>query len=60
VIFKEDDSLKKKGNSAENYNIILKMALTLIEKEKSTKALKPIKRLNAAWDDRYRDEILKS
>jgi predicted transposase YbfD/YdcC len=59
VIFKEDASLKKKGNSAENYNIILKMALALIEKEKSTKASKPIKRLNAAWDDKYRDKLLK-
>jgi len=59
VIFKEDASLKKKGNSAENYNIILKMALALIEKEKSTKASKPIKRLNAAWDDNYRDKLLK-
>src|SRR5690606_5737188 len=27
VVFKEDDSLKKKGNSALNYNIITKMAL---------------------------------
>jgi len=38
VIFKKDESLKKKGHSSRNYNIILKMALAMIDKEKSSKA----------------------
>ena len=59
VIFKEDESLKKKGHSSKNYNIILKMALAMIDKEKSSKASKPVKRLNAAWDDNYRSKIFK-
>lgn len=59
VIFKEDESLKKKGNSAINYNIILKMALSMINGEKSKNASKPVKRLNAAWDDDYRSKIMK-
>ncbi len=59
VIFKEDDSLKKKGNSALNYNTITKMALTLIDRERSTKKSKPSKRLLAALDDNYRTEVLK-
>ena len=59
VIFKEDASLKKQGNSAVNYNIILKLALALLEKEKSRKLSKPNKRLTAALDDEYRDKILK-
>lgn len=59
VLFKEDASLKKNGNSAINYNIILKLALALIEQEKSKKASKPIKRLTAALDDKYREKILK-
>lgn len=58
VVFKEDASLKKKGNSAVNYNIILKLALAMIDSEKSRKISKPIKRLNAAWDDDYRAKIL--
>jgi len=58
VIFKEDSSLKKKGNSAINYNIILKLALAMIEKEKSRKRSKPAKRLTAALDDKYREKIL--
>lgn len=60
VLFKEDASLKKQGNSAANYNIILKLALTMLEKEKTRKLSKPIKRLTAALDDQYRDKILKS
>ncbi len=58
VFFKEDASLKKKGNSAINYNIILKLALALLEKEKSRKLSKPVKRLTAALDDKYREKIL--
>ena len=59
VLFKEDASLKKNGNSAINYNIILKLALAMLEKEKSKKASKPVKRLTAALDDKYRERILK-
>ncbi|ELR72294.1 Mobile element protein [Fulvivirga imtechensis AK7] len=59
VVFKEDASLKKKDNSALNYNIIAKMALTLMDREKSTKKSKPSKRLLAALDDNYRDKILR-
>ncbi|MEB2774988.1 ISAs1 family transposase [Algoriphagus sp. D3-2-R+10] len=59
VIFKEDASLKKKDHSALNFNKIAKMALTLIDQEKTTKKSKPSKRLLAALDDRYRAKILK-
>lgn len=59
VIFKEDASLKKKDHSALNFNIIAKMALTLIDREKTTKKSKPSKRLLAALDDGYRAKILK-
>lgn len=58
VLFKEDASLKKKGNSAINYNIILKLALAMLEKEKSRKLSKPAKRLTAALSDKYRERIL--
>lgn len=58
VLFKEDTSLKKKGNSAINYNIILKLALAMLEKEKSRKLSKPAKRLTAALNDKYRERIL--
>ena len=59
VIFQEDKSLKKKGYSAENYNIIAKAALTLIDQEKSNKKSKNSKRQLAALDDKYRVKILR-
>lgn len=58
LLFNEDASLKKKGNSALNYNTITKMALAMIEKETSTKASKPQKRKRAALDDEYRSFLL--
>lgn len=58
VIFKEDFQLKRKGNSSENFNIVAKLALALIDAEKSIKKSKPIKRLRASIDDSYREKIL--
>lgn len=58
VVFKEDLSLKKKGNSALNFNIINKMAITLLDRDTQTKKSKPIKRQTAAMDDAYREKLL--
>ena len=58
VVFGEDSALKKKGFSALNFNIVLKTALTIINREKSTKKSKPTKRLKAALSDKYREKIL--
>jgi predicted transposase YbfD/YdcC len=59
VIFKEDGQLKRKGNSAQNFNVIAKVALGLIDNEKTEKVSKPLKRLKAVIDDKYRETILK-
>ena len=59
VIFKEDGQLKRKGHSAENFNIISKIALGMLEKEESIKNTKNNKRLMAALSDEYRLKILK-
>jgi predicted transposase YbfD/YdcC len=59
VIFNEDGQLKRKGDSAKNFNIISKVALGLIENEKTVNISKPLKRLHAALDDTYREKILK-
>lgn len=60
VIFNEDKLSKRKDNSAANFNIICKMAMTLIDKESSKKISLQKKRLIAAWNDNYREKILKS
>ena len=59
MVFKEDGSLKKKGNSALNFNIIAKTALALIDKDTSSKKSKIVKRQSAALDDKYRAKLLK-
>jgi predicted transposase YbfD/YdcC len=59
VIFNEDALLMKSGNSAVNFSIINKMALALVDREKSTKMSKPSKRFTAALDDDYRSLVLK-
>ena len=58
VVFKEDLSLKKKENSALNYNIINKIAINLLDKDTQSKKSKPIKRQTAAMDDSYREKLL--
>jgi len=57
VNFKEDSSRKRKGNSAQNFGIISKIALTLIDNYPAKKS-KPWKRLKAAFNDEIREDIL--
>ncbi len=59
VIFNEDKSCKKKDNSPPNFNIVRKVALTLVEKEKTEKGSKNTKRGKAAISDHYRSKLLK-
>lgn len=59
VTFKEDGQLKRMGNAAENFNIINKAAIGLLDNEKSTKHYKPMKRMKASHSDSYRELILK-
>ena len=58
VIFKEDFQLKRKGNSAEIFNMISKLALGLIDAENSIMKSKPLKRLIASLNDSYREKIM--
>jgi predicted transposase YbfD/YdcC len=58
VVFGEDASRKRKGNSAKNFNLISKIALSLISKE-STKGISGKgKRYKAALDHKFREKIL--
>jgi predicted transposase YbfD/YdcC len=60
VVFNEDKSPKRKDNSASNFNIISKIAMTLIDKEKTEKPFTQKKRLKAAWNNSYRGTVLRS
>lgn len=59
ITFSEDDSRKRKGNSAKNFNLITKIALNLIIRENSQRISKKNKRFKAALDNEYREKILK-
>jgi predicted transposase YbfD/YdcC len=59
VVFGEDGALKRKENSAENFNIVAKVALGLLENDPTNKKSKLLKKLNALLDDNYREKIMK-
>ncbi len=56
VNFKEDYSTKQKANAAQNFNIITKLALCLLE-DKKMGSIKQ-NRLRAALNIKYREELL--
>jgi len=59
VIFREDYCRKRKDNAAENFNFIRKMALNIIRNKKDGKKSLRRKRLNAAWDIDYLENLIK-
>ncbi|MEW7280789.1 ISAs1 family transposase [Aquimarina sp. 2201CG1-2-11] len=58
VVFNQDTARKRVQNSAENFNIILKAALNLINKETTLKKSKNNKRFKALIDKEYREKVL--
>lgn len=58
VVFNEDSSKKRTKNAAENFNIINKIALTIVQKDNSNKKNKKQKMLMAALDVNYREKLL--
>lgn len=59
VAFREDDSRKRIGNSAQNFSILLKIALNLLKNEKTAKQGVKGKRFKAALDNQYLKKVLK-
>lgn len=58
VAFSEDASRKRAGNAAQNYSILLKIALNLLKNEKTEKQGIQGKRLKAAWNEEYLIKVL--
>ena len=59
VAFSEDASRKRNKNAAQNYSILLKIALNLLKNEKTEKQGVKGKRLKAGWDNQYLLKVLK-
>ena len=53
VGFSEDASRKRNKNAAQNYSVLLKIALNLLKNEKTVKQGIAGKRLKAGWNDNY-------
>ena len=58
VAFGEDASRKRQRNAAQNYSVLLKLALNLLKNEKTEKQGVKGKRLKAAWDEKYLTKVL--
>lgn len=58
VVFDEDSSRKRVGNSAANFNIITKIALGLIERNPIKGKSKRIRRFKAGFDPTFREKVL--
>lgn len=57
VVFNEDQHKKRKGYSAENFSLISKIALAIIEND-DTKKSKKGKRTQAAFDIEFREKLM--
>jgi len=58
VGFSEDASRKRKNNAAQNYSILLKIALNLLKNEKTERQGIAGKRLKAGWNEEYLLKVL--
>lgn len=52
IIFREDDDRKRKGNSAENFSLVRKIALNVIQRDTTEKSIKK-KQLKAILNNDY-------
>lgn len=59
VAFHEDDSRKRAGNSAQNFSLINKIALTMLKNDTSLKGSIMTKRLYAGWEITFLRKVMK-
>lgn len=60
VTFREDQATITNRRTAQNMNLLRKLALQMIEQEQTTKRSKKAKRKKAAWNDQYLLDLIKN
>ena len=60
VAFREDDCRLHKGDGAENFSVLRRLALNLLQREQTAKVGIKTKRHKAAWSDAYLRVVLNS
>ena len=58
VTFQEDQSRLREGHAAHNFSLLRRTALSLLKNDRSRKLGVKNKRLSAAWDDNYLQQVL--
>ncbi|MCP4720520.1 MAG: ISAs1 family transposase, partial [Desulfobacteraceae bacterium] len=58
IAFREDESRVRKGSAPENFAAIRYIALNLLRNNKTFKGSVKMKRLNAAMDQKYLEEVM--
>ncbi len=58
MIFREDESRVRRGYASENFSLLRKMVLNLLDKHRVFNAGKQIQRLYAGWSNRYLKQLI--
>ena len=58
MAFSEDDCRIRRGDGAQNFAILRRIALNLVKQEKSDKSSVRLKRLRAGWSTDYLQKLL--
>ncbi len=58
IIFREDESRVRRGYAGENFSLIRKLCLNILDKQKTFKAGKEIQRLYAGWSNDYLQQVI--